>query len=569
MKIYKKINQNLLENRPEIWSSRLLILLFMGVGITLFSFVIGFLIVDQETLHETRLKSYYFYSGFITVHIILSIISLLVWMYFFFRNNPSKNFYPLSPFYFQKLFIRLVVGFLFISGFSYYTFTYGVYLKANALYSHEEVIENLTTLQRAEAFLLYDKNDYSFTKKIYPNQETNNYFLYNEEKYSWNLHSRHSIYNENSFIRKGSIRTIQSYQASEIETEKEPITIINNHKYKFFKTKKVNLNDKIYVCFDHGIDLSHLKLKEYSIENFNSTQFRYKGFSSKISPIELAKQNYEIAKKKDTASIRKILIEFKSLLNKHHVEHRITPELVCKYLEFKNYQNLNVITKRYNYEHNIQYENQFMLLEKEDNDFEKVITLFESNSSQYIYFDKLETYFENYANQLKRPYDKNVFSVCLVIVSILAAFFILLQLNSIKNILVSAIVALVIFLLVLFFFIQFHIPYQYDEILAFLLCFSCMITIFLISLNRIKNKHSNKSILNIGMTISYCSSTFILILVYIFIYEIIRINYQANHPNTYYDYPRMEPSFYMIYLLGILGYFGFLTQIKKWVSREE
>ena len=91
-----KTNQYLLERYPTIWNTRLVWMLLAAVTLHLLFFVFGFFtLTNPEMLQERRVTNLFFENGSIFLSVIISILVVVTWIIYMFKNNAFKNFYPI------------------------------------------------------------------------------------------------------------------------------------------------------------------------------------------------------------------------------------------------------------------------------------------------------------------------------------------------------------------------------------------------------------------------------------------------------------------------------------------
>ena len=153
MQKINKINQYLLERYPTIWNTRIVWMLLLGIAIHLIFFFIGFIShASPSTLQSSRAISDYLSSGLVFVHVIISVLMIVGWLVFMFKNNAFKSFYPNSG---KKLFFEFFQYFIiiFISTTFYFSYMVGFRLFINYKYDDEKMSKNIGIINRANAFL--------------------------------------------------------------------------------------------------------------------------------------------------------------------------------------------------------------------------------------------------------------------------------------------------------------------------------------------------------------------------------------------------------------------------------
>ena len=185
-----KTNQYLLERYPTIWNTRLLWMLLTAVILHLIFFVFGcFTLTNPELLHEYNIKDIFFDNGAVFLSSIISILLLVSWLIFMFKNNAFKNFYPTST---SKLFGQFICYFVIIFCCStfYLSYNYGLKTYISATYPDEEVASEIVTANDAALFLSESISNYTLDVRRYPKPF---YDLYCETDTQWKSDSIPSV----------------------------------------------------------------------------------------------------------------------------------------------------------------------------------------------------------------------------------------------------------------------------------------------------------------------------------------------------------------------------------------
>lgn len=199
MQKINKINQYLLENYPNIWNTRLVWMLLLGIAIHIVFFFIGFgSHGSPSTLQHTRAIDDYFSTGLVFVHIIISVLLIVGWLIFMFKNNAFKNFYPGSR---NKLFLEFLQYFIivFVSTTFYFSYMTGFRLFINYKYDDETMAKNVDIINRSVPFLSQNIEDYTLENRLSPKpfvdfycetdinkiDKTKKYFVYHDRVYQY------------------------------------------------------------------------------------------------------------------------------------------------------------------------------------------------------------------------------------------------------------------------------------------------------------------------------------------------------------------------------------------------
>ncbi|NQY00977.1 MAG: hypothetical protein HRT70_07590 [Flavobacteriaceae bacterium] len=169
MKKIHKINTYLLEHYPLIWNTRLLWMILINFLSHLLFFGMGFFAISDMSDLKLRysLSDYYSDTSIIYYNYLISILTLLIWLVFYLRNNAFKNFYTLSRIALFKQFCILILV-LFISVTQYLSFSQGIALKVRNTFDWQEVDRDIKSFNRTSIFLAQSDLDYEIDKKRYP-----------------------------------------------------------------------------------------------------------------------------------------------------------------------------------------------------------------------------------------------------------------------------------------------------------------------------------------------------------------------------------------------------------------
>ena len=205
MQKINKINQYLLERYPTIWNTRIVWMLLLGIAIHLIFFFIGFIShASPSTLQSSGAISDYLSSGLVFVHVIISVLMIVGWLVFMFKNNAFKSFYPNSG---KKLFFEFFQYFIiiFISTTFYFSYMVGFRLFINYKYDDEKMSKNIGIINRANAFLSQELELYTLDNRLFPKEfsdyyceteinkidKNQKYFVYHDRVYQyWSLYEK-------------------------------------------------------------------------------------------------------------------------------------------------------------------------------------------------------------------------------------------------------------------------------------------------------------------------------------------------------------------------------------------
>lgn len=175
MQKINKINQYLLERYPNIWNTRIVWMLLLGIVVHLIFFFIGFVShASPSTLQHSGAVNDYFTSGLIFVHIIISVLMIVGWLVYMFKNNAFKSLYPSSG---KRLFLEFLQYFviIFVSSTFYFSYMSGFKIFVNYKYDDEKMAKNIDVINRANAFLSQEIESYTLEQRKYPKEFSDYY----------------------------------------------------------------------------------------------------------------------------------------------------------------------------------------------------------------------------------------------------------------------------------------------------------------------------------------------------------------------------------------------------------
>lgn len=257
MRIYKKFNNYLLTHQPLLWHSMFIQHTAAMLSVNLIFYAMGFFAVDFSDIVSSWFYTYTHFIGAKALFwIILGLVIMVFWGAHFYRNNPGKNFYPISKWYYQKLalFIFIPVSLFFMAPIS---FNFGVHAKIEFLIP-EKVIEQFKfDYAVSSPFLIKDKNYYHYTERVYPEQ-------YKHVSY-WDKNSDNPIY----LVFNGEQQNIEDIIA---QTNALPIHE-EIYAFRTMLVEKRKIDDKMKFYEEHVFYFyapSTLPdFHEYHIKNFN------------------------------------------------------------------------------------------------------------------------------------------------------------------------------------------------------------------------------------------------------------------------------------------------------------
>lgn len=342
MQKINQINQYLLERYPNIWNTRIVWMLLLGIAVHFIFFFIGFVShASPGTLQHTRAIDDYFSTGLVFVHVIISVLLIVGWLIYMLKNNAFKNFYPSSG---RKLFLEYLQYFviIFVSTTFYFSYMTGFRLFINHQYDDEKMAKNIDVINRSVPFLSQDLESYTLENRLFPKEfsdyycETDinkiekdkKYFVYHNRVYQF-----FSLYKKT--VTKRDKRGLFLYP----EEEKKNKTALAYYKDNgdgksrtyFFKKQVEDLSPYIKTSMPSYVNFSSVF---YDIKNNPSTHIRKYRFENNINNLEdedLLKQQQafinektiKILGNKDSQELQKLMTDFLAISNEFRIANNL------------------------------------------------------------------------------------------------------------------------------------------------------------------------------------------------------------------------------------------------------
>ncbi|WP_298898780.1 hypothetical protein [uncultured Psychroserpens sp.] len=340
-----KTNQYLLERFPTVWNTRLIWMLLTAFLLHLLFFIIGFFTLSNpKILQEPFIDYIFFENGTVFLSSIISLLLIVIWLIFMFKNNAFKNFYPTSQ---SKLFGQFLCYLLII--FSCTTFNlsyeYGMKTYIATSYHDDQINKEIEIANDVNMFLSESVSNYTIDKRRFPKPF---YELYCEDREKFIDYEKPYI----NFLD-------ESFQFYTLTTKEVPI---NNNRaislesdsiYDNFVFSKTKGATEIYYFKDSVVDYtSFLKSAKPSYYNMSSTfyvskndtldddfhLFSYNNYQSydydnyynrpefSIRHQLRNQRNYELLKRNNRLEIKTLIEAFLRFSNHYKIEHNLSAE---------------------------------------------------------------------------------------------------------------------------------------------------------------------------------------------------------------------------------------------------
>ena len=162
----KKINKYLLENYPLIWNTKIVLMVLILLGAHIAFYAAGFLsFSNPKDLNTYSLFDNYFRNGALWIGILFSILTFILWLKSYFKQNAFKSFYPKTN---RSLFMEFVWIFIicFMNISFYLSYTEGLRQSVSNSITMEELEREADIANKGEAFTLY--STYRYNERCVP-----------------------------------------------------------------------------------------------------------------------------------------------------------------------------------------------------------------------------------------------------------------------------------------------------------------------------------------------------------------------------------------------------------------
>lgn len=336
MNFFHRINQYLLERYPNVWNTRLVWMLLIALGIHILFFTGGYFTFISPTSLHRQLYDFDVMNGngVMLFAVAVTIILLVLWLVYLFKNNAFKNFYPTSR---AKIFLGFLYYLLIIFACSTFHMSYMIGYKTflNKKYPVAKFEAQRLTAAKAAPFLLLNIDDYELGNRRYPSP--------------FDILERRTSTDAETMLDGPSIiahnKWVQFYTTKELITTTadpnyEQLTKSSLNYYKkedaYTENKPGQPNDTvIFTMVDKVFDLSHLADTAYTLFNYSNNYFLSDihnipeapggGYPQLQDREQLVlKETYELLTQKDATGIKTRLVNFMKLADEFKIKSNIS-----------------------------------------------------------------------------------------------------------------------------------------------------------------------------------------------------------------------------------------------------
>ncbi|WCM42722.1 hypothetical protein MG290_03315 [Flavobacterium sp. CBA20B-1] len=342
MNFINKINKYLIDRYPTIWNTRIVWMLALSMLLHILFFFIGYVSHNNPvSLQNSGVIDDFFSSGFILVNIIISVLLLVGWLVYMFKNNGFKNFYPTSNWKLFGQFVSYLV-IIFASITFYFSYMFGFRTYINQAYPNNEFVKDVAIINKAYPFLSLEYQDFELDKKAYPKMfmdlycETNsNYIHYSEPFYTLKDKNYQFFRLYEVAVTERDVNRDFKYPAAEYKkgTELAYKNIVADTCFYYFKKEVVDVSSHVksaefsYYNFSRAFYTVDFNTVDYFDRYNNSYKYPEPTYNGMYGVNLNANKNYNFSKdfagilnRKNPQEIKKILNDFLEVSKKYQIK---------------------------------------------------------------------------------------------------------------------------------------------------------------------------------------------------------------------------------------------------------
>lgn len=187
--MFKNIQKSLLIKHPLLWNTKIVPLFSIMFIVHIIFFVVGFFDGGIDFSEIENPFGFSFDKQVVIFFAILaSILSMIIWLVFYFKNNSFKSLYPKSRFSLYKEWLIQLFASLLICGFTT-SYFYGKDVRGRSYFSEEEAIRRTDIIRSASLFTRssFENDEYIMMDSANIKKSVHQDFVvFNGKKYSLN-----------------------------------------------------------------------------------------------------------------------------------------------------------------------------------------------------------------------------------------------------------------------------------------------------------------------------------------------------------------------------------------------
>lgn len=563
--MYKKFNHYLLTHYPLVWNLKLPWIILLALLVNLTAFLTGYMHVSSKIiLQETWLKDTFFRENYFMVFFMIIVLSIIVWIRFYIKNNRFKSGYPTSRNYLYKEFLGVLTVFL-IFTFVPNSFESGVKTRISSFISDQDYAADVDLINKSQAFTLHASNGYSNNSRNQPvplfdnlvkEAEVFEAFQLRQLALAQEYPTRTTEEFLTPYFRNVDFENLLIHHFPDRLQRKQVVTSSNYNSYNSPKSNRYTGEEAMAMAVEaNEEDEEGNYINLGSLYNFSAISFFVPNDSTK-NQMHYDKQLIQLLAKNDKSAIQKQLNQYLKLLDKFQIGHRFTQKAMMDYVPNPPY---------YFIDFHIPTEGQY---------YENGVTKY----GDYINTPALIDVYTNFEYAKYESTFFKYFSINLMIALVCTLLLITFRFSSFKVWLISvigsgvvSIIGVCIGLLIAVSTSTTYLPY--------IVCFGfyiLFIGLFLFLL-RLKER---KIIAGVALNWFVWSSAFILLLFVSFLSDVYSDIYRNNDEINYYETLYSDPTYIKLQQLSelmiwinplmlILGFYIIIQFYRKWQALPE
>lgn len=593
-KIIYKTNQYLLERYPTIWNTRLVWMLLSALILHSLFFFVGLLtLTNPAILHERFIKNIFFENGAIYFTTMISLLLLVGWLIYMFKNNAFKNFYPTSH---SKLFGQFICYILILLSCSsfYLSYNYGMKTYITISYSDDQINNEIEIANDVAMFFSENVEEYTIDNRKYPQHffdlycETTDDFIDKNLPHETFLAETYQYYtlktkevatadlylyaNENNdhstdstltkFVYSERIDDISVLYIKDSVVDIKPyINTIKPNYYNASFTFFISRNDTL---FNDNNNYYNSKTYDYYENNNYNTE-------NTLRKLYRNKRNSKLLDRNDKTEINQLIDKFLKFSKYYKIPHNITAK---GWTDLVYYPSNFEVTHFIRDEPKDEYDNSSLTIEKT-----KFEQYYLDRVTDYYYdHSALENVFENIEDIKASTPFKDSIHFFIWFAFFFASILFMFRTTGLKPLLFSIITVGVLALIIALLgtFLSFVITTNYDIVAYLLLYFLLVLGLIILIIPTVFADYIHKTVVGICVNISIIGFPLYLLLIVglITMHQDnacrARTDYYTSgyRCDTLYDLLEFNWS-YVFFIAALVFLFFFSKAIKKWKSLPE
>lgn len=358
--MFKKINQTLITKYPLIWNLKFIWILLTVLVFNLIAFVNGFLFFNKKSqLVESNLFEVFYNTGTAVYYVLIGVIILVIWIYFYIKNNRFKSNYPTSRNYLFKEFLA-VFFILFLMFYVPNSFKIGLKNRVSNYMSEEQYLKDIDIINRTQGFTLQSNLGYNNYSRNLPVQVFDSLVSAKETKELYKANKK-AYLNENPknsyapflepYFRNPEFETLlakhfperKSYNRINFQDSYSPLNKVNDQDISLYNNSYVepsyaaamSAEEAAYYAADSASTVASGQPEVYynlaSLYNYSSLSFENPKDDT-LNHKFYDEQWMALLKKNDRKTIENLLDQYTGLLKKNEIGYQFKHKKWIDYL---------------------------------------------------------------------------------------------------------------------------------------------------------------------------------------------------------------------------------------------